>query len=440
MVEFEEPDLTAGTLVHCRVTTRPMDGVCRAVLGSSDSDSIELSGATPSHLHWWCLAEMQEGLQKATFIKPVVDSGITRLRELEFRELLRFDLTQFQIAMENEEKPARDLCRDLESHFPLVFPEEGALVLDTVSPGWPEPRLSLIGHLLYDYSSFLLGLTHVWDARSRDWLASPPASVGLDFGNEEILWLQPPWKARPYGNTYADRLSNFDRGVKAVLIRDQSEALVTRLPCSSPSAPRDISTVQREAQAGDRQAQFELGLAYENGEAVERDSSLALEWFTRAAEQWHGEALWKLGQAYLEGLLGMTTPDPARAARWLERAATEGIAEAYFPLAELYRTGVGLEQNLSRARECYSTAGHKGSARGMLLAGKMFARGEGGNHCYASAHWFLSRAASEHGLEEAELELGYLHQRRGETEEAQEWFRRAARHGNQEAARHLTGE
>ena len=207
----------------------------------------------------------------------------------------------------------------------------------------------------------------------------------------------------------------------------------------SVPAPRNFATAQREAQTGDRQAQYELGLAYESGGEVEPDSGMALNWFSRAAEQWHAEALWKVGQAYLEGRLGVA-PDPARAGKWLERAATQSVAEACFPLAELYRTGVGLEQNLSRARECYSTAGHKGNARGLLLAGIMFARGEGGEESYASAHWFLSRAASEHGLDEAALELGYFHQRRGETDKALEWFRRAAEAGNQEAAGQLSGD
>jgi TPR repeat protein len=67
----------------------------------------------------------------------------------------------------------------------------------------------------------------------------------------------------------------------------------------------------------------------------------------------------------------------------------------------------------------------------------MFARGEGGEACFASAVWFLSRAADEHGLEEAELELGYVYQRRGEIEQAQQWFQRAAEHGSREAAQQL---
>jgi hypothetical protein len=437
MVEFADPTITPGTLVHCRVSTRPVNGVCKAELWPSWTGTIDLSGADPSLLHWWCLAEIEEDTRKARFIAPVVDSGVTLLQELEIRELLRFDLANLHWAMDFEQPEASELWNYLGDHLPLVITDP-MLRLDPIKPDWAAPGLAMVGGLLYEHSSSLLGISHLWDAIACRWVATPPASVGLDFGGDEVLWLRPPWKAHPHGSAYASRISSFDtRGLKALLIRDESGTVVTRRPSPAQPAPRDLSVVEQQADAGDRQAQYELGLEYEKGERLERDSGQALKWFSKAAEQWHGEALWKVGQAYLEGIPGVAACDPARAATWIKRAADKDIAEAFFPLGELYRVGVGVEQDLSRARDCYRTAGHKGNARGMLLAGQMFARGEGGEACFASAVWFLSRAADEHGLEEAELELGYVYQSRGDVEQAQQWFQRAAEHGSREAAQQL---
>ena len=46
----------------------------------------------------------------------------------------------------------------------------------------------------------------------------------------------------------------------------------------------------RKAKKGDAQAQYNVALCYENGEEIEKDLVLAIQWYTKAAEQGHEPA------------------------------------------------------------------------------------------------------------------------------------------------------
>ena len=58
----------------------------------------------------------------------------------------------------------------------------------------------------------------------------------------------------------------------------------------------DYLAVSKQAKAGDADAQYQLGLWHHEGgnEAVERDDAKAAEWFHKAAEQGHEEAIAEL--------------------------------------------------------------------------------------------------------------------------------------------------
>ena len=51
----------------------------------------------------------------------------------------------------------------------------------------------------------------------------------------------------------------------------------------------------------DAAAQFKLGVMYENGEGVPKDSVKAVEWYRKAAEQGYAPAQFKLGWMYANG-------------------------------------------------------------------------------------------------------------------------------------------
>lgn len=91
--------------------------------------------------------------------------------------------------------------------------------------------------------------------------------------------------------------------------------------------------LQREAQAGNAQAQLRLARSLANGPAALRDESKAREWLERAAAGGNGEAMFMLGGIYENGR-GVAR-DPRTAAMWYQRAAQAGHAGAEKSLTRL---------------------------------------------------------------------------------------------------------
>lgn len=107
----------------------------------------------------------------------------------------------------------------------------------------------------------------------------------------------------------------------------------------------DYETARREwlplARTGHRDAQFNLGLLYENGLGVAADGAQAAYWFERAADQDDRTAQAYLGEMYAGGL-GVRRDDVA-ALKWFRRAAELGHAVSQYNVGLFYATGRGVE-------------------------------------------------------------------------------------------------
>jgi hypothetical protein len=69
--------------------------------------------------------------------------------------------------------------------------------------------------------------------------------------------------------------------------------LLTLIASSSLSA--DIKTIRKQAEAGDANAQFNIGSMYENGSGVRQDYAEAARWYRKAAERGDARAQYNLG-------------------------------------------------------------------------------------------------------------------------------------------------
>ena len=87
------------------------------------------------------------------------------------------------------------------------------------------------------------------------------------------------------------------------------------------------------AELGDAEAQYNLGVMFDQGASVEQDLSRAASWYRKAAEQGFMDAQTNLGMMYVRGE-GVPT-DHAEASNWLQRAADMGDAEAAELLEQL---------------------------------------------------------------------------------------------------------
>jgi uncharacterized protein len=108
------------------------------------------------------------------------------------------------------------------------------------------------------------------------------------------------------------------------------------------------------ADAGDREAQYQVGLMYDKGEGVERDYAEAAKSYRMAAEQGLASAQYVLGTLYA---VGKGVPrDAAAAAMWFSKAADQGRADAQFRLANLFDKGSGVPQDYIAAHKWYNIA------------------------------------------------------------------------------------
>ena len=80
------------------------------------------------------------------------------------------------------------------------------------------------------------------------------------------------------------------------------------------------------AELGDVEAQYNLGVLYDEGAGVEQDLVAAADWYRKAADQGFIDAQTNLGTMYYFGQ-GVAR-DYHEAAKWLRLAADQGDAEA----------------------------------------------------------------------------------------------------------------
>ena len=80
------------------------------------------------------------------------------------------------------------------------------------------------------------------------------------------------------------------------------------------------------AELGDIEAQFNMGVIYDEGAGVQQDLAIAAKWYEKAAQQGFVDAQANLGMMYYHGQ-GVPC-DHKKAAGWLQMAADQGDAEA----------------------------------------------------------------------------------------------------------------
>lgn len=114
--------------------------------------------------------------------------------------------------------------------------------------------------------------------------------------------------------------------------------------------------IRRLAEAGDRDAQFRLGLMYDEGFEVPQDFAEAAGWYRKAAEQGHAQAQCSLGDTYY------AREDYAEATPWYRKAAEQGHAQAQYSLGAAYRLGDGVAQSDAEAAKWFRKAAEQGHA------------------------------------------------------------------------------
>jgi hypothetical protein len=129
------------------------------------------------------------------------------------------------------------------------------------------------------------------------------------------------------------------------------------------------------AEAGNVDAQYQLGLMYGNGLGVPKDPQKATEWLDKATGKFDPGAQFNLGVMYFQG--ERLPKDYGLAGRWFRKAAERGDPEAQYNLGWMYEKGTGVPQDTAEATDWYKKGAEGGFPLARLTLAKMYRDGKG---------------------------------------------------------------
>ncbi len=198
---------------------------------------------------------------------------------------------------------------------------------------------------------------------------------------------------------------------------------------------------RKAAEHGDAHAQYSLGVCYTTGKGVTKDAVEAVKWFQKAAEQGIADAQYTLWMCYETG--EGVTKNTKKAAKWQRKAAEQGHVVAQHNLGRSYIFGEGVTKDAAEGVKWYRKAAEQGHVKAQYCLGVCYTTGEGvtKEDAVEGTKWFLK--AAEQGDAKAQLNLG-SHYSTGtgvtkDAAKAESWFRKAAEQGSAKA-QYMLGE
>jgi TPR repeat protein len=145
-----------------------------------------------------------------------------------------------------------------------------------------------------------------------------------------------------------------------ILMSESGTKLSTYIEKIKGQAFISFKWYKRAAEKGYAEAQYMLGLMYDNGEGVPQNYSETFKWYKRAAEQGHADAQYNLGLMYHNGK--GVPQNYSEAFKWYKRAAEQGVAEAQNNLGVMYENGEGVTRDLQEAYTYFILAKANGNS------------------------------------------------------------------------------
>jgi TPR repeat protein len=136
-----------------------------------------------------------------------------------------------------------------------------------------------------------------------------------------------------------------------------------------------IAELHERGNAGDMNAQYGLGFAYENGSRVEQDLAEAVRWYQKAAALGNVYAQFLVAVAYGRGKI--VPQDVARAAHWYRKAAEQGHPSAQYNLAVMYANGVGVDKDHTEAVRWYRACAEQDDTAAQCILFEAYSEGRG---------------------------------------------------------------
>src|SRR5258705_207129 len=129
---------------------------------------------------------------------------------------------------------------------------------------------------------------------------------------------------------------------------------------AAPPQANDFYSLQKQADAGDAQAQFALGNLYFRGLGVAQDYTQALIWYRRPAAHGNSNAENQLGYMAEEGW--GQPQDYVAALSWYYKAADHGNADAQENIGYIFQHGTGVQIDYRQAMSWFYKAAGQGNS------------------------------------------------------------------------------
>lgn len=223
---------------------------------------------------------------------------------------------------------------------------------------------------------------------------------------------------------------------------------------NNSAAADSLAVLKQKIKEGDAEAMYQLGVCYQTGKYVKADSSMAMRWWTTAAEKKHPRATGMLAQSIRTGY-GLPKADSLLSAKMYKKAislkdmesvrqlqaqADKGDVFACKLLRECYNNGIGVKQdmkqamtyvetmaragdtesqyelalylhnhdNVEKAAMWYKRLADKGHPGGTYYYGRLLFEGDGVTRDKAKGVEYLQRA-SEMGMKTADYQLAAIY-------------------------------
>ena len=135
----------------------------------------------------------------------------------------------------------------------------------------------------------------------------------------------------------------------------------------APAMSDEVRRYYDLAQQGNADAQYNLGVCYEQGDGVPQDYRQAAFWYTRASQQGNAKAMYNLGVLHYNGT-GMPKSKKTAASLFRE-AAEKGDMYAQYNIGVAYYNGDGVPRDVKRATEWFRKAASQGHQEAINVLG-----------------------------------------------------------------------
>jgi len=136
------------------------------------------------------------------------------------------------------------------------------------------------------------------------------------------------------------------------------------------SFQKEFEITKANAEKGQSQAQFQVGMHYAFGDGVKPNPAEAVKWYRKAAEQGFVKAQSTLGECYEDGM-GITK-DVSEAVKWYRKAAEHSIESGTLLCQLLWR-----EKKRKGSRVWYRKAVEQGNPIAQFNLGGCYFTGQG---------------------------------------------------------------